>query len=131
NGAGTAGWSDAAVGVPWTMYVADGDRGLRERQYPSMRAWVEYERRQAEPDFIWQPGWQFGDWLALHSDDPSYPGATTLTDFIATSHLAHSADLVARAARALGKTDDAALYEKLFQDVRTAFNREFVSASGR
>jgi alpha-L-rhamnosidase len=131
NGAGTAGWSDAAVVVPWTMYVAYGDRGLLERQYPSMRAWVEYERRQAGPDFIWQPGWQFGDWLALHSDDPSYPGATTLTDFIATAHLAHSADLVARAARALGKTDDAALYEKLFQDVRTAFNREFVSASGR
>jgi alpha-L-rhamnosidase len=131
NGAGTAGWSDAAVVVPWTMYVAYGDRGLLERQYPSMRAWVEYERRQAGPDFIWQPGWQFGDWLALHSDDPSYPGATTLTDFIATAHLAHSADLVARAARALGKTDDAALFEKLFQDVRTAFNREFVSASGR
>ena len=131
NGAGTAGWSDAAVVVPWTMYVAYGDRGLLERQYPSMRAWAEYERRQAGPDFIWQPGWQFGDWLALHSDDPSYPGATTLTDFIATAHLAHSADLVARAARALGKTDDAALYEKLFQDVRTAFNREFVSASGR
>ena len=131
NGAGTAGWSDAAVVVPWTMYVAYGDRGLLERQYPSMRAWVEYERRQAGPDFIWQPGWQFGDWLALHSDDPSYPGATTLTDFIATAHLAHSADLVARAARALGKTDDAALFEKVFQDVRTAFNREFVSASGR
>ena len=131
NGAGTAGWSDAAVIVPWTMYVAYGDRGLLERQYPSMRAWVEYERRQAGPDFLWQPGWQFGDWLALHSDDPSYPGATTLTDFIATAHVAHSADLVARAARALGKESDAALYEKLFQDVRVAFNREFVSATGR
>lgn len=131
NGAGTAGWSDAAVVVPWTMYVAYGDRGLLERQYSSMRAWVEYERRQAGPDLIWQPGWQFGDWLALHSDDPSYPGATTLTDFIATAHLAHSADLVARAARALGKDSDAALYEKLFQDVRAAFNREFVSAGGR
>ena len=131
NGAGTAGWSDAAVVVPWTMYVAYGDRGLLERQYPSMRAWVEYERRQAGPDLLWQPGWQFGDWLALHSDDPSYPGATTLTDFIATAHLAHSADLVARAARALGKASDAALYEKLFQDVRAAFNREFVSAGGR
>ena len=131
QGAGTAGWSDAAVVVPWTMYLAYGDRGLLERQYPSMRAWVEYERRQAGPDFLWQPGWQFGDWLALHSDDPSYPGATTLTDFIATAHFAHSADLLARAARALGKTDEAARYEKLFQDVRTAFNREFVSASGR
>ncbi len=128
---GTAGWSDATVIVPWTMYLAYGDRGLLERQYPSMRAWVEFERRRAGPDFIWQPGWQFGDWLALHSDDPSYPGATTLTDFIATAYFAHSTDLVARAARALGKASDAAQYEELFQDVRAAFNREFVSAGGR
>jgi len=129
--AGTAGWSDAAVIVPWTMYVAYGDRGLLERQYPSMRAWVEFERRRAGADLIWQPGWQFGDWLALHSDDPSYPGATTNTDYIATAYLAHSANLVARAARALGKAGDAARYDSLFRDVRTAFNREFVSAAGR
>lgn len=131
NASGTAGWSDATVIVPWTMYVAYGDRGLLERQYPSMRAWVEFERRRAGADLIWQPGWQFGDWLALHSDDPSYPGATTLTDFIATAYFAHSTDLVAQAARALGKESDAAQYEKLFQDVRAAFNREFVSAGGR
>ncbi len=129
--AGTAGWSDATVIVPWTMYVAYGDRGLLERQYPSMRAWVEFERRRAGSDLIWRPGWQFGDWLALHSDDPSYPGATTNTDFIATAFLAHSADLVARAAAALGKDSDAARYQTLFRDVRAAFQREFVSATGR
>src|SRR6266446_2590664 len=64
-------------------------------------------------------------------DDPSYPGATTNTDFIATAYFAHSADLVAQAARALGKGDDAERYEALFRDVHAAFNREFVSATGR
>src|SRR5881394_2003344 len=131
NASGTAGWSDATVIVPWTMYVAYGDRGLLARQYPSMRAWVEFERRRAGPDLLWQPGWQFGDWLALHSDDPSYPGATTQTDFIATAYFAHSADIVARAARALGNQADAGTYEALFRDVRAAFNREFVSGAGR
>ena len=131
NASGTAGWSDATVIVPWMMYVAYGDRGLLERQYPSMRAWVEFERRRAGPDLIWRPGWQFGDWLALHSDDPSYPGATTSTDFIATAYFAHSTDLVARSARVLGKESDAGRYGKLFQDVKAAFNREFVSSGGR
>jgi alpha-L-rhamnosidase len=133
NASGTAGWSDASVIVPWTMYVAYGDRALLERQYPSMRAWVEFERRRAgpPPDLIWRPGWQFGDWLALHSTDPSYPGATTSTDFIATAYFAHSTDLVARSARALGKESDAGRYETLFQDVKAAFNREFVSSGGR
>jgi len=129
--AGTAGWGDATVIVPWTVYLAYGDRRLLERQYPSMRAWVEYERRRAGADLIWRPGWQFGDWLAFHSDDPSYPGATTGTDLIATAFLAHSADLLARAAAALARDADAARYTELFRAVRAAFDREFVSAAGR
>src|SRR6185503_4019040 len=94
----SAGWADAAVIIPWTMYLTYGDRRLLERQYASMHAWVDYARRRAGPDLIWRPGWQSGDWLALHSTDPSYPGATTGTDLIATAFLAHSADLVARTA---------------------------------
>ena len=129
--AGTAGWSDVAVIIPWTMYLTYGDRRLLERQYPSMRAWVDYARRRAGPDLIWRPGWQFGDWLALHSDDPSYPGATTGTDLIATAFLAHSTDLVSRTAAVLGRRDDAASYRARFQAMRDAFNREFVSTTGR
>jgi len=129
--AGTAGWSDVAVIIPWTMYLTYGDRRLLERQYPSMRAWVDYARRRAGPDLIWRPGWQFGDWLALHSDDPSYPGATTGTDLIATAFLAHSTDLVARAAAVLGRADDAAAYRARFRGTREAFDREFVSSTGR
>jgi alpha-L-rhamnosidase len=129
--AGTAGWADAAVIIPWTMYVIYGDRRLLERQYASMRAWVEYARRRAGPDLVWKPGWQFGDWLALHSDDPSYPGATTGTDLIATAFLAHSADLLARTATVLGRDADATAYGALFHAVRASFNREFVSSAGR
>jgi alpha-L-rhamnosidase len=129
--AGTAGWSDAAVVVPWTMYRTYGDRQLLERQYPSMRAWVEYMRRQAGEHLIWRPGWQFGDWLALHSTDPSYPGATTGTDLIATAYMAHSSDLLSRSAAVLHRTEDAASYSTLFHDIREAFNREFVTAAGR
>jgi len=129
--AGTAGWADAAVIIPWTMYLTYGDRLLLERQYASMRAWVEYARRRAGPALIWKPGWQFGDWLALHTDDPSYPGATTGTDLIATAFLAHSADLLARTATVLGRTGDAGTYAALFHAVREAFHREFVSSTGR
>ena len=129
--AGTAGWSDVAVIIPWTMYLTYGDRRLLERQYPSMRAWVDYARRRAGPDLIWTPGWQFGDWLALHSDDPSYPGATTGTDLIATAFLAHSTDLVSRTAAVLGRRNDADSYQARFQALRDAFNREFVSTTGR
>ncbi len=129
--AGTAGWGDAAVIVPWTMYLAYGDSALLARQFPSMRAWVEFEARQAAPSGVWRPGWQFGDWLAYHSTDAGYPGATTGTDLIATAYLAHSADLVSRAARVLGNAADAAKYRALFARERAAFDREFVTPAGR
>src|SRR5207244_9267068 len=86
---------------------------------------------RARPDVSWRPGWQFGHWLALHSDDPSYPGATTGTDLIATAFLAPSTDLVSRSAAALGGSDGAAAYRALFRSIRDAFNREFVSSTGR
>jgi alpha-L-rhamnosidase len=47
--AGTAGWADAAVIIPWTMYLVYGDRRVLERQYASMRSWVEFARRRAGP----------------------------------------------------------------------------------
>ena len=128
--ASTAGWSDASTVVPWTMYLMYGDRGALERQFESMRRWVDYARRRAGPTLIWRTG-GFGDWLALHSDDASYPGATTGKDFIATAYMAHSADLVARAAAVLGRQDDAREYRTLFNQVRDAFRREFVSPNGR
>ena len=129
--AAAAGWADASTVVPWTMYLMYGDRGVLERQYESMTQWVEYARRQAGPGLVWRTGDHFGDWLAWHSDDASYPGATTGKDFIATAYLAHSADIVARAAAALGKNEDARKYQDMFTAIRAAFRSEFVSPNGR
>lgn len=129
--AGSAGWSDVAVIVPWNMYHAYGDSALLALQYPSMRAWVEYERAQAGPTLLWTKGFHFGDWLAFHSNSPDYPGATTDKDFIATAYFAHSTDLLARSARILGHAADAREYENLFERIRAAFQREYVTSTGR
>ncbi len=42
--AGAAGWADAAVIIPWTMYLSYGDKRILEQQYDSMAKWVEYEK---------------------------------------------------------------------------------------
>jgi alpha-L-rhamnosidase len=76
--AASAGWSDVAVIVPWNVYQAYGDTSVLSRQYASMRAWVEYERAQAGPSFLWTKGFHFGDWLAFQTTRADYPGATTL-----------------------------------------------------
>ena len=127
----SAGWGDAAVIVPWTMYIAYGDVRLLERQYPSMRAYVEYQRKTAGDSLLWNTGWHYGDWLAFATTRSDYPGATTAKDLIATAFYAHSTDLLSRAAAALGKADEARAYHDLFERIRAAWNREYVTASGR
>ena len=127
----SAGWGDAAVIVPWTMYLAYGDTRLLERQYPSMRAFVEYQRRTAGDRMLWNSGWHYGDWLAFATTRSDYPGATTDKDLIATAFYAHSTDLLARSAGVLGKTADAREYRELFERIRAAWTKEYVTASGR
>jgi alpha-L-rhamnosidase len=129
--AASAGWADVAVIVPWNMYQAYGDTAFLVRQYASMRAWVEYERAHADSTLLWTKGFHFGDWLAFHTNSPDYPGATTDKDLIATAYFAHSTELLARTAAILGRKEDAREYQSLFERVRAAFQREYLTSTGR
>ena len=127
----SSGWADVAVVVPWNVYQAFGDRRVLEEQYPSMKAWVEYMRKQAGDRYLYNTGFTFGDWLAYATTDSDYPGATTDKDFIQTAYFAHSTDLLAKTAAVLGKKEDAAEYQELEGKIKAAFMREFVTPNGR
>jgi alpha-L-rhamnosidase len=127
----SAGWADVAVVLPWTVYQAFGDKRILEEQYPSMKAWVEWMRRQAGPSYIWSKGFSFGDWLAFATTNADYPGATTDKDLIQTAYFAHSTALLAKTADALGKKEDAAEYSELGEKIKAAFVKEFVTPNGR
>ena len=129
--AASAGWADAAVVVPWTVYQTYGDKRILEEQYPSMKAWVEYMRRQAGESYIWSSGFSFGDWLAFATTNPGYPGATTDKDLIQTAYFARSTELLEKTAQVLGKREDAAEYVGLEEKIRGAFQKEFVTPNGR
>jgi alpha-L-rhamnosidase len=128
---GSAAWADAATIIPWNMYLSYGDTRLLERQYPSMKAWVEYMRKEAGATNLWTTGFHFGDWLAFATTRSDYPGATTGKELIATAMYAHSTDLLQRTAEVLGKKEDAAEYAALLPKIKEAFRKEFVTASGR
>jgi alpha-L-rhamnosidase len=128
---GSAAWGDASTIIPWTMYLSYGDTRILERQYESMKAWVEYMRRQSGESALWNTGFHFGDWLAYSSNASDYPGATTGKDLIATAFFAHSTDLLQRTATVLGRSGDADEYAALLSRIKEAFQREFVTASGR
>ncbi len=124
-------WGDAATICPWAMYEAYGDSRLLEEQYGCMKGWVEYIRSQGDNEYLWNTGNQLGDWLALDKETSgNYTGATP-TDLIATAFYAHSCDLVARAAGALGMVEAAEKYSRLHARVVEEFQKEFITPSGR
>jgi alpha-L-rhamnosidase len=132
----SAGWGDAAVIIPWTIYQVYDDRQLLENQYASMKAYVDYIHKKSGDSLIWRGGSVFGDWLFYHPS-PTHldyhvsPDAHTNHDLISTAFFAHGADIVSQAATVLGKTEDAAYYKDLFEKIRKTFVNEFITPSGR
>lgn len=128
---GAAGWADVSVVMPWNVYLAYGDKRILKAQYNSMKAWVDYMNTRAGRKHLWEGDWQYGDWLAFATNQSDYPGATTDKNLIATAYFAHSSLLLSQAASVLGKDDDALKYKQLFDQIKEAFNREYVTPDGR
>jgi alpha-L-rhamnosidase len=132
---GVCAWGDAATIIPWNMYVKYGDKAILEQQYESMKGWVDHIKRRDEEtggNYLWRGDYHCGDWLSLDVEDSigNRFGGTDHT-YLASCYYRYSALLVAKAARVLGKDEDAVYYQGLSEKVRTAILREYMSPSGR
>ena len=119
-GAGSPAWADAGVICPWMIYQMYGDTRILAKCYPYMVAWVQLCQSNSV-NYIrsGNRGSDFGDYLA--------PDGTTSKELIGTAFFAHSADLLARTATVLGYTNDAATYQTMFQNIKTAYNNAYVN----
>jgi alpha-L-rhamnosidase len=148
--AGSAGYSDAAVIVPWRIYRAYGDERLLAEAWPSMAAWVDWCEHQARtkrhPDrakarptpapheqFLRDSGVHFGEWVAPPSSvdqwNPKLEKGRDDGDF-ATAYFYYSAKLVGRTARVLGDAAAAQRYELLAENIRSAWWTEYGNDGG-
>ena len=131
NTFGSAGWGDAATIIPWQLYQVYGDKRRLEQHYPSMKAWVEYMRRESK-DYLWQKGFHFGDWLFYRPDDDN-SGRAAVTDkyLIAQCFFAHSTQNLIHAAQTLGFNEDVDEYSQLLSKIKKAFLNEYLTPNGR
>ncbi len=121
GGSGTAGWGDAGVIVPYTLWQRYGDTGVIDEHYAAMVKWVEYLRSTSGADLI-RDHQTFGDWLNVNDN--------TAQDLISTAFFAWSSRLVSRMAAATGRTADAAKYGTLADKIGAAFTSRFSQADG-
>jgi alpha-L-rhamnosidase len=144
---GSAGWGDAAVLVPWEMWLAYGDDRFLADQYESMSAWVSFAERQAangrhptravarpEPapheQHLWDTGFHWGEWCEPggNSDD-IFTLELDMAD-VATAYLYRSAATLADIATLLGKDRDGERWAALAAGARNAWRAEFIDPDG-
>lgn len=128
---GAAAWGDAAVVVPWVIYQRYGDWEILEAQFSSMCDWVDTVAKIAGDDYLWDTGFQFGDWL-----DPTAPPdnpflARTDKRIVSSAYFAYSAGIIARVAELMGRGADHEHYAAIAERAREAFVREYVTPAGR
>ncbi len=125
-------WADAGVICPWIVYLCYGDRALLARHYGSLKRFIAYLKKASKNLIRVHPdlgGWQgYGDWLALDGSGKTDGG--TPKDLIGTALFAYSTSLAARIATVLGETKDAAAFAKLHTQIRTAYQKRYVSDDG-
>ncbi|EYD75431.1 Alfa-L-rhamnosidase [Rubellimicrobium mesophilum DSM 19309] len=139
--AGSTGWGDAIVVIPWQLYLHYGDTDVLRECWAAMLKWLDYLWSISDgpiitPNPVWGgKGFTFGDWLqpqAQPGQVDNQKAATTIgDDAAATIYHFISTTLVARIADLLGKGEEAARLRARAREIRDAFAREFITPSGR
>ena len=126
---GAAAWGDAATVIPTVLYKVYGNKHMLAKHYDGMKQWVDFILSRSQ-GYLWMQDFQYGDWLGMDREGDSRTGATD-PNLVANAYFAHSASLVAKAAKELGKKEDAAYYANLSNKVKKAFCDEYLTKNGR
>ncbi|MBO4492166.1 MAG: family 78 glycoside hydrolase catalytic domain [Lentisphaeria bacterium] len=113
--AGTAGWADAGVICPWTVYEFTGDTSVLEENYAAMLRFNAARWNQFRQGHV--PPARFGDWLNADDDTPK--------EFLGTAFLIRSLDLTARAAQVLGDEENRLILEYRERMARNFFRTNY------
>jgi len=112
-------WGGAIVRLPWKHYCYYGDRRILEQAYEPMKKYLGYVAAHAPGHISWGAE---GDWLEV-----GVGGSSTRTppQLAGTAAYFYHARIVAEIAKLLGKSDDAAEYSKLAEEISASFHKEY------
>ncbi|MDE7354707.1 MAG: glycoside hydrolase family 78 protein [Acetatifactor sp.] len=139
--AGSVGWGDACITVPYDLYRRYGDRRILEENYEMMKKWygfLESRAGQKEGDaaleenswaaYAIETGVDYGEWC--EPDVESTMAMRTPQGKVATAYFARSGQLLSEIAEILGCPEDAAEFARTAAGAREAF-RHMALEGGR
>lgn len=126
---GDPAWAGNYPLVVWYVYRYYDDRRLLEQHYPSMKRWVEHLTSISKDQLIEQG--RYGDHM-LPGDAPGkeqFISTETPSGLLWTGYYYNNALILAKAARVLGKADDADTFNRLTAAIRAALNDKWLDTS--
>ena len=141
--AGSVGWGDACIIVPYALYKRYKDKRILEENYEMMQKWYTFLTNRAKQKpmnpvkllkrnpyrrFTIETGIDYGEWC--EPDVESTNAMRTPQGKVATAYFARSGKLLAEIATILGKEEDAANYNKTAEQAKKAF-RHIATENGR
>jgi alpha-L-rhamnosidase len=113
-------WGTACIVIPWHLYLYYGDRRILEENYQVMKGWVAFLTAESEGHLLKDS--QFGDWCSPGHDRPVDSSKELVSAWC------HYQDVVvlSKVAHILGKSAEAEAYARLSEEIKQAFNKEFI-----
>lgn len=132
----SAGWGDAIIMVPWTLYQRYGNAEILEENFAAMVKWHNFSKASAAGDkignarYLWNTKFHFGDWMfPSYMIGPDFKGPIATSEatkeIFGTAFLAHSSALLGDIAEVLGNAEAAAEYRAYAEKVKAAFEEAY------
>ena len=143
---GVAGWGDAAVIVPWTMYRVTGNLPVLKRQYKSMKHWCDYiietaqtrrgktRKIKKEADaYLWNTGFHYGEWLIPSQSEDGLSMTAFKKSKISAEYTTpimgwYSISVMAETCSVLGREKDCEYYSDIAGKMEKAIGSEVVAS---
>jgi len=107
-------WDGAYIWVPWYLYTYSGDTQILAEHYQNMKKCVDYMTGKAKNNIL---DIGLGDWVFINTYAPR--------DLTSTACYYDLTNKFAQIAALLNNQDDAAIYAKLAENIKTSFNQKF------
>ena len=132
--AGSVGWGDASIIVPYVMYKRTGDIRILEENYEMMQKWYQFLEKRAKQkplnpvkrlkknpyrNYTIETGVDYGEWC--EPDVESTMAMRTPQEKVSTAYFAYSGKLLSEIAGILGKNGDEENYRQIAENAKKAF----------
>lgn len=140
NTGGSVGWGDAVVLLPYRYWKRYGDEDIIREYYDVMRKYAMYmirntgheNRKDADANpfnkYTYEKGMHLGEWLEPVEFRDQNVGLSQLHPEECTAYLHYTMTHMAEIARALGKTEDEALFSEYAEGAKKAYDFLFLKS---